>query len=188
MRRIKKLEENIIAHNLIEKFTYTDVNAMPELEKITVSTSLKDQGFQFKYLPSHLVGLCIVTGGKPRFTVARKSNAILKVREGMVSGTSVTLRDSLKLRFLDKLVNIVFPRIRDFDGFSVPYKIEGKSISILLKDPMVFPELNEEFESFGSMGSILISFKFENASPLEMITLAMEYGFPIRPNLRTTSE
>ena len=187
MRRIQKLEDNIIAHNLIEKFIYKGINDMPKLEKITVSTSLKGQGFQFKYLPSHLVGLSVITGGRPRFTVARKSNALLKVREGMVSGTSVTLRNSLKLSFLDKLVNIVFPKIRDFDGFFVPYKVEGKSISIILKDPMVFPELNEEFGVFGSVGPIFISFKFENASPLEMITMAMEYGFPIKPTLRAKS-
>ena len=149
MRRIQKLEESIIAHNLIEKFTYKGINDMPKLEKITVSTSLKGQGFQFKYLPSHLVGLSVITGGKPRFTVARKIKCPSKSKRGYGFRNKRYLEKLLKLSFLDKLVNIVFPKIRDFDGFFVPYKIEGKSISIILKDPMVFPELNEEFEAFG---------------------------------------
>ena len=140
--RLKERYQGEVRKKLQDRFGYKNVNQIPKLEKVVVNMSLSEAIVNPKSLDAAVAELAAITGQKPVVTKAKKSIAAFKLREGMNIGAKVTLRGTRMYVFLDKLFNIVLPRIRDFRG--LPTKsFDGRgNYNLGLKEQLVFPEIN----------------------------------------------
>ncbi len=140
--RLKERYEGQIRKQLQDRFGYINANQVPKLEKVVVNMSVGDAIASPKSLDAAVSELAAITGQKPVVTKAKKSIAAFKLREGMNIGAKVTLRGERMYVFLDKLFNIVLPRIRDFRG--LPTKsFDGRgNYNLGLREQLVFPEIN----------------------------------------------
>ena len=140
--RYKELYENEIVPALDKKFGYKNPHQRPALDKIVINMGIGDATQDRKHVENAANDLSLIAGQKPVITKARKSNASFKIRDGMAIGVKVTLRRDRMYEFLDRLVTITMPRIRDFRG------INGKSFdgrgnyAMGLKEHIVFPEID----------------------------------------------
>src|SRR5579872_6568042 len=140
--RLKERYDKEIRPALQERFTYKNPMQIPRLEKVVVNMSVSDAIQTSKALDAAVADMQTITGQKPIQTTAKKSIAAFKLREGMKIGAKVTLRGDRMYVFLDKLFNIVLPRIRDFRG--LPRKsFDGRgNYNLGLREQLVFPEIN----------------------------------------------
>ena len=140
--RVKSRYVNEVTKYLTDKFGYKNVNEIPKLVKITINTGLGDVKDNAKSVQQAVEELKTIAGQKPLQTKARKSIANFKVREGMVVGAKVTLRNDRMYEFFDKLVSIALPRVRDFRG--VPTKsFDGRgNYALGIKEQLIFPEIS----------------------------------------------
>jgi large subunit ribosomal protein L5 len=140
--RLKTLYDESGKSVLMERFGYTNPMSVPAIKKIVVSMSMKDAITDSKLVDQVVADLMVITGQKPVVTKAKKSIAAFKLREGMPIGCSVTLRKSMMYDFIDRLVNIALPRVKDFKGISAK-QFDGRgNFSMGLKEQIVFPEIN----------------------------------------------
>ena len=127
---------------LKEKFSYSNVMEVPKLEKITLNMGLGEAKENAKIMESAVEEISLITGQRPIVTKAKKSIANFKVRQGMPVGAKVTLRGDNMYVFLDKLLNIALPRVRDFKGVS-RNSFDGRgNYSMGIKEQLIFPEIN----------------------------------------------
>ena len=142
MSRLQELYDRVVRQKLVEEFNYKNSMEVPKLEKIAVNMGLGEAGRESKKVDGAVADLTAITGQKPVITKAKKSIANFKLREGMTVGCKVTLRGNRMYEFLDRLVNIALPRVRDFHG--VPQKsFDGHgNYSLGLKEQIVFPEID----------------------------------------------
>ena len=140
--RLKTLYTEKVVPALMAKFNYTNINEVPKLEKIVLNMGLGDEKDNSKSFQLAVEELKLISGQKPIVTKAKKSVANFKVREGQNIGAKVTLRAGKMYDFLDKLMSIVLPRVRDFKG--VPTKsFDGRgNYSMGLKEQLIFPEIS----------------------------------------------
>jgi large subunit ribosomal protein L5 len=139
--RLLELYKSEIADVLIEKFGYKNPMQAPKLEKITINMGLGDAKDNAKLMESAVEEIALISGQRPVVTKAKKSVANFKVRTGMSVGAKVTLRGENMYIFMDKLFNIVLPRVRDFRGVS-RNSFDGRgNYSIGLKEQTIFPEI-----------------------------------------------
>ena len=135
-----KYKEEIVSA-LMERFKYKNIMEVPKLNKIVINIGLGSAKDNPKVLESALRDLEIISGQKPVITTAKKSIANFKLREGMKIGTKVTLRGEKMYDFLDRLVNIAFPRVRDFRGVSAS-SFDGRgNYALGIKEQLIFPEI-----------------------------------------------
>lgn len=140
--RFKERYEQTIKPALKEKYGYKNDMQVPRLEKIVINMGVGDATQNRAFIEAAVNDLTVISGQKPVVTKARKSNASFKLREGMAIGTKVTLRRERMYEFLDRLVTIAMPRVRDFRG------VNGKSFdgrgnyALGIKEHIVFPEVN----------------------------------------------
>ncbi len=140
--RLKSRYNEEIVPALMKEFSYKSVMQVPRLEKISVNIGLGEALQNSKALEAAASDLAIMTGQKPVITKARNSIAAFKLREGMAIGAKVTLRGNRMWDFLDRLINVVLPRQRDFQGIS-PDSFDGRgNYSLGLREQLVFPEIN----------------------------------------------
>jgi large subunit ribosomal protein L5 len=140
--RLKEKYKTQVAPKLKEKFGYKNVHQVPKFEKVVINMSVTDAISNSKALDVALQELQTISGQKPVITKAKKSIAAFKLREGMNIGGKVTLRGERMYVFLDKLFNIVLPRIRDFRGLSRK-SFDGRgNYNMGLREQLVFPEIN----------------------------------------------
>jgi large subunit ribosomal protein L5 len=140
--RLKEKYQASVRKQLQDKFGYKNVNQIPKLEKVVINMSVGDAIVNAKALDAAVNELATITGQKPVVTKAKKSIAAFKLREGMNIGAKVTLRGDRMYIFLDKLFNIVLPRIRDFRGLP-PKSFDGRgNYNMGLREQIVFPEIN----------------------------------------------
>ena len=141
-QRLKEKYKAAVVQQLQEKFAYANVSQIPKLDKVVLNMSVTDAIQNSKALDLAVAELVAITGQKPVVTKAKKSIAAFKLREGMNIGAKVTLRGERMYVFLDKLFNVVLPRIRDFRGLS-PKSFDGRgNYNLGLKEQLVFPEIN----------------------------------------------
>lgn len=142
MNRLKERYENEASKSLMTKFNYSSVMEVPAMEKIVINIGVGDAVSNSKLLDEAVEELTAITGQKPVITKAKKSIAGFKLREGMPIGCKVTLRGERMYEFLDKLVNISLPRVRDFRG--VPKNsFDGRgNYTLGIKEQLIFPEIN----------------------------------------------
>ena len=142
MARLKDFYKNEAMSDLMDKFEYKNVMQVPRLEKIVINMGVGDAKENPKFLDSAVQELATITGQMPVVTKARKSVAAFKVREGMNIGAKVTLRGDKMYEFLDRLVSIALPRVRDFRGVS-ENSFDGRgNYALGIREQLIFPEIN----------------------------------------------
>ncbi len=175
--RVKQAE--VVAPKLREQFKYTSVMQVPKLDKIVINmgTGSKDKAGE-KHLENSIRDLTLISGQKPVVTKAKKAISNFKVREGMEVGTKVTLRGDRMYHFFDKLVSVVLPRIRDFQGLS-PNSFDGRgNYALGLKEQLVFPEI--PYDTFDRIRGMDIIICTTANTDEESRAFLKELGLPIR--------
>ena len=156
--RYKELYENEIAPALDKKYGYKNPHQRPRLDKIVINMGVGEATQDRKHIEHAVNDLALISGQRPVINKARKSNASFKIREGMAIGTKVTLRGDRMCEFLDRLVTIAMPRIRDFRGISSK-SFDGRgNYSFGLKEQIVFPEINyDKVDTIRGMDIIIVT-------------------------------
>lgn len=140
--RLKAYYENVLRDQLAKKFNYKNMMQVPRLEKIVLNMGIGEAVADRKKVESAANDLALIAGQKPIITRARKSIATFKVRQGMPIGAKVTLRGDRMYEFLDRLVTIALPRVKDFRGLN-PKSFDGRgNYALGLKEHIVFPEID----------------------------------------------
>ena len=138
---LKKLYQDEVAPALMQKFGYKSTMQIPRLEKIVVNVGCSEARENAKVLDAVVSDLTAITGQKAIITIAKKSVANFKVREGMPVGAKVTLRGDKMWEFLDRLFNVALPRVRDFHGIN-PNSFDGRgNYAMGVKEQLIFPEI-----------------------------------------------
>ena len=178
MNRLHKLYLDTVVPAIMKEKGYKNVNQVPKLEKIIVSRGLGDVKDNSQAFNKAVEELAVITGQKPVATTAKKSIANFKVREGMKIGAKVTLRGDHMYEFLDKLISISLPRVRDFRGLS-PKSFDGRgNYTIGIKEQLIFPEINfDEVEKVRGMDIVIVTTAKTNE---EAFDLLKELGVPFR--------
>jgi large subunit ribosomal protein L5 len=178
MNRIKEKFNTEIKAAMSKKFGYKNINQVPRLNKIVISMGV-GQATQNKALLDNAVkDMEMITGRKALITKARKSISNFKLRQGMPIGCKVTLRDEVMYEFMDRLVSIVIPRIRDFHGVQVN-SFDGRgNYSIGLKEQTVFPEI--EFDKVDAIRGLNICIVTTAKTDEECRELLTELGMPFQ--------
>ncbi len=140
--RAKTLYDDVVRAKLIEEFKYTNPMQVPQIDKIVINMGCGDAVADSKKIRPALEELALISGQKPVATKARKSLATFKLREGMNIGAKVTLRRQRMFDFIDRLVTVALPRVRDFRGLN-PKSFDGRgNYAMGLKEQIVFPEID----------------------------------------------
>ncbi|GAB4375455.1 MAG: 50S ribosomal protein L5 [Acidobacteriota bacterium] len=140
--RLRKLYDEEVRPALVEEFGYRNPMAVPTLHKISINMGVGEASRDPKLLEEAIEELAQIAGQKPTVRNARKSIANFKLREGMPVGVAVTLRRERMWEFLDRLINLALPRVRDFRGIS-PKAFDGRgNYSLGIRDQLIFPEVN----------------------------------------------
>jgi large subunit ribosomal protein L5 len=184
--KTRYLEE--IRPSLVERFGYSSVMQAPRIEKVTVNMGCGDAKQDSKVLDAASEQLATITGQKPSIRRARKSIAQFKVREGMPVGVAVTLRGERSWEFLDRLMSIAIPRIRDFRGLS-PRAFDGRgNYSLGVREQIIFPEV--DYDEIDQVRGLDITITTSAASDEESFALLQALGMPFskegRPQTATT--
>ena len=141
MARLKEFYSQEVAPAMMKKFGYKNVMEIPKVEKVVVNMGVSEAVGNPKVLDAAVADLTQISGQKPIVTKAKKSISAFKVREGMSIGTKVTLRGERMYHFMDKLVNVALPRVRDFRGIS-PKAFDGRgNYTLGVKEQLIFPEM-----------------------------------------------
>ena len=172
METLKKLYEEQIVPELTKKFNYTTKMQVPRLEKIVLNMGVGDATNDQKFLDAALKDLEALAGQKPVITKAKKSIANFKLREGMTIGAKVTLRGERMYEFLDKLVTITLPRVRDFRGVS-DKAFDGRgNYSLGVKEQIIFPEINlDKVSKIRGLDIIMVTTAKSDAEARELLRL-----------------
>ena len=178
MNRLKERYETEISKSLMTKFNYSSVMQVPKVEKIVLNIGVGDAVNNSKLLDDAVAELALITGQKPFITKAKKSIAGFKLREGMPIGCKVTLRGERMYEFLDKLVNISLPRVRDFRG--VPKNsFDGRgNYTLGIKEQLIFPEIN--FDKVNKLRGMDIVFVTTAKTDEEGRELLAQLGMPFQ--------
>ena len=142
--RLKKEYREVIIPAMIEKFSYKNPHQVPGLVKVVVNTGVGEAASDSKVIDGAIKDLTLITGQKPVVTLARKSIAQFKLREGMPIGANVTLRGDRAWEFVDRLVNLALPRIRDFRGLSDRQFDGNGNYTFGITEQSVFHEINQD--------------------------------------------
>ena len=142
MARLRDLYRQEIAPLLMKKFSYKSVMQIPKLEKIVINVGAGEARDNSKVIDAIMSEIAAITGQKPVVCTARKSIANFKLREGMRIGVKVTLRGEKMYEFLDRLLNVALPRVRDFRGIN-PNSFDGRgNYNLGIKEQLIFPEID----------------------------------------------
>jgi len=178
MARLQDQYKAEIVPRLKEKFGYRNVMQVPKLSKVVVNMGLGDAIENVKVIETAAAEISIITGQKPVVTKARKSIANFKLREGVPIGVMVTLRRDRMYHFLDKLIAIALPRVRDFKGVS-PRGFDGRgNYTLGIKEQIMFPEVNyDKIDKIRGMNITIVTTARTDEEGLELLRLM---GIPFR--------
>lgn len=141
MARLREFYQDQVVPELMKKFSYSSVMQAPRIEKVVINMGLGEATQNAKVIDSAVGDLTLIAGQKPVVTRAKKSIAQFRVRQGMPIGSKVTLRGERMFHFLDKLMNVALPRVRDFRGVS-PRAFDGRgNYTLGLREQLIFPEI-----------------------------------------------
>ena len=178
MNRLNAKYNNEIVANLMKRFNYTSVMECPKVVKIVVNMGIGDAIANPKALDEAVAELTLITGQKPVITKAKKSIANFKLREGMPIGCKVTLRGEQMYEFLDKLMNISLPRVRDFRGVS-KNAFDGRgNYTLGVKEQLIFPEINfDKVNKLRGMDIVIVTTATTDDEGRELLT---QLGMPFQ--------
>ncbi len=177
MNRLAQTYQTKVRSDLQTQLGLANVHQIPKVEKIVVNVGVGKAVADSKYLDTAVENLTAITGQKPVITKARHSIASFKLREGMPIGAKVTLRGEYMWNFLDRLISIVIPRMRDFRGLSVKSFDPQGNYSIGFSDQTVFPELSQDDNAAG--GSLQVTITTSAKNPEQAEALLRGLGFPL---------
>jgi large subunit ribosomal protein L5 len=178
MARLKEKYTKEIIPSLMKKHAYRNVMQVPRLEKIVVNRGVGEATQNAKIMDSMVAELTVITGQKPIITKARRSIATFKLRAGMQIGCKVTLRGDRMYEFLDRLVNVALPRVRDFKGVSVNGMDGRGNFNLGLTEQIIFPEVDyDKVEKVLGMSIVFVTSARTNDEARSLLT---ELGMPFR--------
>jgi large subunit ribosomal protein L5 len=178
MARLKALYESEVKKKMMDKFKYKNVHQIPKLEKIIVNCVTRDAVSNGKIVDTIVADLAAITGQKPVVSRAKKSIASFKLRQGQALGAFVTLRGEQMYEFLDRLINLSLPRVKDFRGLS-PKGFDGKgNYTMGLKEQIIFPEI--DYDRIDKVRGLGLSFVTTATTNEEGRDLLKHFGMPFR--------
>ena len=176
--RLKELYKNEIKNSLREKYGFKNLNMSPELEKIVINMGLGIDGNDNKIIKSCEEDLSKITGQKPVITKFKKSISNFKTRKDTKAGLKVTLRKNKMYEFIDRLVNIALPRIKDFRGLSISGFDNFGNYTFGVKEHIIFPEVN--FDKVDKIRGLDISIVIKSISKEHSLELLKKFNFPFK--------
>ena len=176
--RLQQVYNETIRSQLVEKFGRENINSLPKLTKIVVNMGVGSAVQDKKHLEDAVSALTLIAGQKPVTTIARKSIAGFRLREGQAIGCKATLRGERMYEFLDRLLSLVLPRVRDFRGVN-PKAFDGRgNYSLGLTEYLVFPELNpDKFTRSQGLNIVFVTSTDVDEEGRELLRL---FGMPFR--------
>ena len=178
--RLAEKYRSEVVEKMKEDFQYANTMMVPRLEKIVINVSMKDAIQNVKLLETAATELSSITGQKAVIRRARRSIANFKLREGMPIGTSVTVRRARMWEFMDRLISLTMPRIRDFRGVSRKAFDGRGNYSLGLREQIVFPEI--EYDKVDRIHGMNITFVTTAATDAEALALLAHLGVPFKAN------
>ncbi len=176
--RLKKQYQEVVVKALMEKFNYKTPMQVPRLVKITLNMGVGEAAADKKVIEHAQNDMTRIAGQKPLVTKARQSIAGFKIREGWPIGCKVTLRGERMYEFLDRLINIAIPRIRDFRGLSAKAFDGTGNYTLGIREQIVFPEI--DFDKIDKIRGLNISITMRAASDAEGRALLSAFQFPFK--------
>jgi len=178
--RLKELYTKTVAPALMKEFGYTNIMAVPKVEKITLNVGLGEATQNPKLMDPAVNELAAIAGQKPVVTKAKKSIAAFKLRENMSIGCMITLRGDRMYEFMDRLMNVALPRVRDFRGVSKK-SFDGRgNYTLGVKDQLIFPEIDyNKVEKLKGMNICITTTARTDAEAMALLKLM---GMPFRQN------
>ena len=172
MSRLKEMYQNEIVDAMIKKFGYKNIMEVPKLDKVVINMGVGEAKDNHKVLESAVADLEKITGQKAVITKARKSVANFKIREGMAIGCKVTLRGEKMYEFVDRLVNLALPRVRDFRGVN-PDAFDGRgNYALGVKEQLIFPEIEyDKIDKVRGMDVIFVTTAKTDEEARELLKL-----------------
>ncbi|WP_059105447.1 50S ribosomal protein L5 [Shouchella shacheensis] len=178
MNRLKEKYSKEIVSSLTEKFNYSSVMAVPKIEKIVINMGVGDAVQNAKVLDKAVEELSAIAGQKPVITKAKKSIAGFKLREGMPIGAKVTLRGERMYDFLDKLVSVSLPRVRDFRGVSKKAFDGRGNYTLGVREQLIFPEIDyDKVDKVRGMDIVIVTTAETDEEARELLT---QVGMPFQ--------
>lgn len=178
MIRLEKFYKDEVVPKLVEKFGYENIMQVPRVTKITLNMGVGESVGNKKVLENALADMAKIAGQKPVTTLARKSVASFKIRDGWPVGCKVTLRRARMYEFLDRLINVSLPRVRDFRGVSGK-SFDGRgNFNMGVKEQIIFPEI--EYDQIDALRGMDISIATNAKTNEESRALLEAFGFPFR--------
>ena len=183
--RLKEQYLSEIRPSLMERFGYTSPMQAPRIEKITVNMGVGEAKTDGKLLEAATTQLARIAGQQPNVRRSRKSIAAFKLREGMAVGVSVTLRGERAYEFLDRLLSLAIPRIRDFRGLN-PRSFDGRgNYSMDVKEQIIFPEI--DYDKVDQVRGLDITITTSAQTDDESYALLQAFGMPFAKDRRATA-
>jgi large subunit ribosomal protein L5 len=178
--QLKDFYNTKVVPKLMEQFEYQNVHQVPKVLKVTVNRGLGEASQNAKALEASVSEVGVITGQRPVITRAKKAIAGFKIRQGMPVGVMVTLRSERMYAFLNRLINLVLPRIRDFRGVS-PKSFDGRgNYTLGLREQLIFPEVS--YDSVDQVRGMDITIVTTAKTDEEGRALLKELGMPFRDN------
>lgn len=178
MSNFKELYNNEIKKNLMEKFNYSSIMQVPKLNKIVINIGVGEASHDSKFIEAAAKDLEIIAGQKPIITKAKKSIAGFKLREGQPIGVKVTLRGENMYNFMEKLIKVSLPRVRDFRGVSSKAFDGFGNYTLGIKEQLIFPEINyDEILKLRGMDIVFVTTAKTNEEAFELLS---GFGMPFR--------
>jgi len=176
--RLREIYDNEIMSAMTQKFSYVNQLQVPKIEKIVINMGVGEAKDNAKALETATSDMQIISGQKPIITKAKKSVAAFKLREGMPIGCKVTLRGKKMYEFLDRLVNLALPRVRDFRGVN-PTSFDGRgNYALGVKEQLIFPEIEyEKIDKVRGMDVIIVTTAQTDEEARELLT---QFGMPFQ--------
>ncbi len=171
MSRLKEQYQNEIVKNMIDKFGYKNIMQVPKLDKVVINMGVGEAKENAKLLEAAMNDLEIIAGQKPVATKAKNSVANFKIREGMPIGCKVTLRGEKMYEFVDRLINLALPRVRDFRGVN-PNAFDGRgNYALGIKEQLIFPEIEyDKVDKVRGMDIIFVTTAKTDEEARELLT------------------
>ena len=179
--RLKEKYKNEIIKNLMSKLNYNNTHAVPKIEKVVINMGLGADALDKKKIKSSIQDISAITGQHPIVTKFKKSISNFKSRKGASAGLKVTLRNNRMYEFIDRMVNIALPRIKDFKGLKESNCDKFGNFSFGIKEHIIFPEIN--FDKVDSIKGLDVTIVTTSKSKEDTILLLKEFNFPIIKNL-----
>jgi large subunit ribosomal protein L5 len=178
MNELKQSYQEKVVPSMMEKFNYKSVMQVPKVEKVIINMGVGDAVQNSKLLDNAVEELTLIAGQKPVITRAKKSIAGFRLREGMPIGTKVTLRGERMYEFLQKLIRVALPRVRDFRGISNKAFDGRGNYTLGVKEQLIFPEVDyDKVNKVRGMDIVIVTTSSTDEESLELLT---QFGMPFQ--------